>query len=159
MQLFLANASRQIAHVHYRVPEIPNIIEDEILPGAQIAALSGYNFTVAQLEVVISQLEGNLIPSIDNVDKTQYTPITYRIDKEIPESKIESVFENNVSIQAKDGKKIREKTAAAIDASLNAQQVNNGIDAAPTKVIIEQKAVGDNSNLQNGIHEEISITH
>jgi hypothetical protein len=117
--LFVANATKLIQEIVYRLPETPSARRQTIRPGEQVELR---NLSLLDVETIIRQ---NIVYGWTDaaaVDRAKpYVGIVYAVDRPIVAGKIMSAIEHNIAVLNQRGKENRELAAVASNNLLEAQ--------------------------------------
>lgn len=140
MKLFIANLTRQIHSLAYRIPgqgvrTLPIGVGSQVLvPGEP---------GVDQVDAIVKQLERYGLRRADELDRTRtFSGICYALDKPVPGAKIERGVRQNIAVLAERGKVMRQEAAVAGNSILESSLAESGIPATLRELdttIVEDK--------------------
>lgn len=133
MRMFVANASRHIQNFQYRVPENPQVRQQNIPIGGQIQ-ISG-DINIKDVEAIIKQHEKYGLISVDEIaSTTKLASLCYQLDKPIHPSKIEHLSNRNIGVLQDRGHEQRKNAAIVLATQLGAGMKEQGMDMESVEV-------------------------
>lgn len=124
MKLYVANVTKQIQEIWYRVAEIGRPIRETIGIGQQIRVFKE-DANTDQIESIIKQLEVyGLRPVTEAKRLRERVTFLWQLDKPMTAAQIEGVMEHNDRMLLKRADEIRQDYALAADAKI--QEITRG---------------------------------
>lgn len=116
MQLYIANCTRQVRQINFRLPEVSKNVQQTIPMLAQVRAGSP-NLSRPDIDAIVEQLSRYGMVDIaklgERKDPTQQIPYVCSVDKPVPASVITQVDKHNRGTLIMRGKRVREEAAIA----------------------------------------------
>lgn len=136
MKLFVANTTKQIQEIQYRVPENPKIIV-ETIPVGQQRRVFKEDATKGEIDAIIRQLE--IYGAIRVVDRPRdFNGLVYSIDKPVPSDTMETVVGHNDDVLEQRGFDLRQAAAVAVASDAGIQD-GRGLNQLEVSIREENK--------------------
>lgn len=159
MKLFLANTTKHIQHLLFRLPGNARIFEQKIAPGSQSPIYQ--DSSRETLEYILKQHTDTPKPFVIPVDEVGKHPffvgMIYSFDKPVPSFHIEETFIHNDEELEKEGLENRKAAAVAINETLQEGAKEMGASVSELELsVTEQSRQGEKADTQK-LQETIQV--
>lgn len=118
--LYVANSTRQIQEIQFRLPDKSSPMVQRVQPGAQIK-IAG-DLSTKDVEIILKQHVPYGWVEASAVDRTKpFIGMIYSIDKPVPYTRIVASMEHNLEVLSQRGKDNRDLAAVAMNSALEKQ--------------------------------------
>lgn len=149
MQLFVANATKYIQEVNYRLPEVKGVRTQRIPIGVQTRL--GGDLTSKDVDCVLDQMAKYGWTEASAVDRTKpFIGIVYSVDKPVRLNNIKSAMSHNDVVLEARGKKNRDLAAVATN-----NMVDEAIRATKAAELLETTVEIDEIERSGGTDHEM----
>jgi len=113
MDMFIANATKQLFSIQYRLPEKPRVMIHDIPIGTQIK-IPG-DLSTPEVEAIVTQLTTYGMISVDDVSRAKAEcPLVYSIGRPVTAAKMGELARRNIAAKDDLGQVIRQQAAVAL---------------------------------------------
>lgn len=154
MKLYIANCTRQLSILNYRIPEVPNPVSSPVEVGRQFSASGTRELNSPQIDSIIAQLTIYGMRSVKDEIRDEMIPYIYSIDEPVRPEEIRRVMEHNSGQLTQRGRRLREDAALATKANMDKLASADEIAQPPSTLelsVQQEKPIGDEPQMSEGV--------
>lgn len=154
MRIFIANTTKQIVDLAFRLPEREQIVYRKIQPGSQICAHDG---TSSDIDAIIQQLEPYGMKEARKIDQAKvHIGLCYNIDAAVKQDFIEKALRDNDDHLNRAAHERRKASVAAMSEHMNQTSGDTGFTGELEIEAIQQVPLGQ--EIDSPVAENLAVS-
>lgn len=143
MDLYIANTTPRIHHLHYRIPEGPRVLDRSISPGSQVKL----SHSADEVDYIIRQLSPyGLIPVKEIGRNKDFSGLCYTIDKPVDVDAIRNGLDETDTAAIEKALEMRKANAIAADDAMEKVSRQGGAQINNLEIEVTEQAKGPDDN-------------